>query len=522
MRTQHKLNYGHAINGVEELVETEWKIGRLVEGDDIAVMLRRLCRTSRRVGIFDGRPTRTCHIHVRAFKLAAPARRGRISKSIKPRLPVQQVISTAIHGGALNRRVQRKLTYLLRQGSEAGRGDLGPTGGTPPAELTRITQALAHTSRRRDANLLHEIVFELPAATDVETWVKCAEALGALFAKINCPSLYAIHISHNPHVHFLVAARPCRQTAFGDWIGEPQGRKGAPGFRLFASPDHIKAFRHRVCALVNAYCKPLVRFHPGRRAETDLAGLPEKRLKPSALLPYRIEMGWAFLEAVSRLKSRNVISAARVEPRHARSRAESEASEAAPEILHLGYAPQPSARPQEHRPEGLRSALTRPKSTDGTAAPPVRNPLQRPPSTMPTSPNIDPKPAQGSMPPTGGIERPVASQSIASSKTVLEQLLEEAKCLAFDKARQTEVAFTQSLKVLSSGKICTAINSANEVLEYFSKQDRTQIESEAAAYLARLKAGLAYAPLLLQQRNADEMHRQTLARRARTKDNKER
>lgn len=263
-----------------KIIEDEWRMGRLVTDDDVTALVRKLCKTSRRTGAVGGTPTRSFHLRISSFKVA-PTRRQPITTQGRPR---DRRKSTTIRESSLRRRIGQKLAYVHRTGQYSGAVDLVASGGIEQARLQEAAVALGLSSARSNANVVTEIVMELPAGTPARRCRMVAEVMRTTFGRSNCPASYAIHNHEgNLHLHFLVTARPCREVAPGYWVAEAQGRPGSPGFRLFRNRAHIKEFRERIAGVINSVCEPEIQFHGGCRAETGLAGRPELRVSRNAL-----------------------------------------------------------------------------------------------------------------------------------------------------------------------------------------------------------------------------------------------
>lgn len=308
--TKSRLNYESGLSSIKSRIEEEWRIGRLEDDDDIAAMLKRILGQTRRQGFSTGAPVRTFHLNVKSFKAVA-SRRARSSSS---RMIKDQGKRRGHQGGqypGLRQRIRRKLSYIQRTGSHERHTDLLAVGGSPVQAMLSCGIALAVGAARSNANIFYTLVMELPQDTDTARLKLVGDRLMQYFANRLCPATYAIHDRDQPHLHLIVAARPCREISPGYWVAECQGRMRFPGFRLFNGRAAMREFRGTAADMINEICQPGIRFHPGRRPATGLSGTPERRLGRADLQRQLNELKWFALEHATRLRNSRLIDTAR-------------------------------------------------------------------------------------------------------------------------------------------------------------------------------------------------------------------
>lgn len=365
-----KPNYELSLRGFFFEIEEDWKLGRLDDADDIPALIKGMQSRSRRNGMALGRRSRTFHAHIRSFKImplrkAAPSEKAQGKTKALPRKSDHTLGRE--NSSSLSRRLTQKVCYVSRTSHHSGKDDLVAVGGIPGNELLAAAKALAECSFRSNANLLYEVIYELPLDAPVEGWLRTAEILLEDFAAKGCPGLFAVHNPGNPHVHLLVTARPCRKSSIGNWIGEAQGRPGSAGFRMFNGRQTVFAFRRRVAAVINQTCQPAVLFHPGRRTETGLAGEPEARVGIAALETRRAELDDQYRQALTSM----ITSSPRASsPRHLLPLQTKPATPASGSVKR-------QTEPNPNRPIPQTSHIPLPGRPAKTISPPERKPARR-------------------------------------------------------------------------------------------------------------------------------------------------
>ncbi|QDO96418.1 hypothetical protein FNB15_03595 [Ferrovibrio terrae] len=499
----NRLNYESGLPSIKARVEEEWRIGRLEDDDDIATMLKRILGQTRRQGLSTGGPTRTFHLNVKSFKVVAP-RRGRPNSS----RPGEDQGKIHRHSGGqspkLRRRVLLKLSYIQRTDAYKQHTDLLAVGGSPAHAMLSCAFALAAGSARSNANIFYTLVVELPRGIDTEQCRQVGDALAQHFASRLCPATYAIHDPDRPHLHLIVAARPCREISAGYWVAECQGRMGHPGFRLFNGRAEIREFRNTVADMINEICQPEVKFHPGRRAATGLSGDPERRLIRNELRRQFNGIKWFVLEQATRLRNSRLVDTVQTNDNIAASSKPGNA----PSIRFRAPAAPGGAQPQmtsdrEFPPAVIRGSrpageiqITRSDRSSGPEAPPrihpsrpktPQGPIQqtdsgfKPGVTKPTNqastrgifpPNSHPveprskfkRPPPSGMAPGGSALRPPVSTSD------IETLVAISKRIWRDPAAETEGQHHSRLRAMPRAKLEQAQRCTLRLIELYAPQ----------------------------------------------------
>lgn len=519
--TDAKLNYETRLQNFLTTIEEEWRQGRLEEDDEVAEFLGRMLRRSRRDGFASGEPARSFHLHVRSFKVTAPRRLAARGSAERRPASLAKGKSTA-NRDALRRRISAKLAYVQRTDAHAFRSDLVSLGGVHAEGVQAFTMALAEGSARANANLLYEITMELPQEAGVGPWMQTGDELVRLFTDRGCPATYAIHDPGNPHIHLLVAARPCREISPGYWVAEAQGRIGCPGFRLFDGRAAIYRFRTEAADLVNDICRPVVQFHPGRRAATGLGGAPERRMGFSELRRYHNEMKWLMLERVSRLRNERQLERLRgIVKAEDPARKPALPSHPTPEMIQpdILVSREPGLPPKPVEPVGIRGL----SSELAPGKFPLRRMLpNRPEPLMGNSPSLLSRPEskvprQGRLvePDVSGV-RPVRSAPSErpnnsgrperrsdpgkqSADPYLDGLLAAAEEIWFRPGLESEARYQQRLRTMPPARLANLVQDTTRLLELFVR-DATDRTDEFRRALDELRTSRRLARKILAER----------------------
>lgn len=522
--TDTKLNYETRLQSFLAAIEDEWRLGRLEDTDEVAEFLGRMFRRSRRDGFASGEPARSFHLHVRSFKVTAPRRLTARGAAERRPASLAKERSTA-NRNALRRRVSAKLAYVQRTDAHAFRSDLVSLGGVHAEGVQAFTMALAEGSARANANLLYEITMELPQEAGVGPWMQTGDELVRLFADRGCPATYAIHDRGNPHIHLLVAARPCREISPGYWVAEAQGRIGCPGFRLFNGRAAIYRFRAEAADLVNDICRPVVQFHPGRRAATGLGGAPERRMGFSELRRYHNELKWLMLERVSRLRNERQLEKLRgIVKSEDPARKPALPSHPTPEMIQPdilvprepGLPPKPEERVgargrSSEMPQGklpFRQMLpNRPEPPMGKSPylslrPESKAPRQGRPVEPDVSGVRQVRSAPSERPHNSGRPERRSDPGKQSIDPYLDRLLAAAEEIWFRPELESEANYRQRLRTMPHARLASLARDTARLLELFVR-DATDRTHEFRRALDGLRTGCRLARKILAERQLD-------------------
>jgi hypothetical protein len=501
--TRSRLNYESGLSSIKSRIEEEWRIGRLEDDDDIAAMLKRALGQTRRQGFSTGAPVRTFHLNVKSFKAVA-SRRARSSSS---RMIEDQGKRRARQGGqcsGLRQRIRRKLSYIQRTGGNERHTDLLAVGGSPVQAMLSCGIALAVGAARSNANIFYTLVMELPQDTDTDRLKLVGDRLMQYFANRLCPATYAIHDRDQPHLHLVVAARPCREISPGYWVAECQGRMRFPGFRLFNGRAAMREFRGTAADMINEICQPGIRFHPGRRPATGLNGAPERRLGRADLQRQLNELKWFALEHVTRLRNSRLIDTARTKDNVMGETPgiQRRAPEAA-EGMHRRREPDHAFRPAKighgrpigeipiarpDRPSRAQPSYPISTSSPGTpqkaiqpaapGSPPNRgkptnlhSPRRHPPPSFPTAlrPTVERPPSTGRRPKVP--EKPASRSPIPASE--IETFIAISKVIWRDYATETEEQHRSRLRTMPRAELAKAQRCTKQLIEFYAPQSGT-------------------------------------------------
>lgn len=203
---------------------------------------------SGRIGVSGGRPARTFHCRFRGVTVARPCGRG----------------------GSVD--------YLAREGNYTQHDDLEHLAG----DVTALKEAIAAVDaacRIRQGRTAERVaiatVVEMPADSTADQRRQMAESLVAIRKAQGYWAIAAVHGKGKvqPHIHVLATARPVERGTDGAW----QVNR-TPGNVPLRGKAAVRAARAEMAELVNEICRPAVRFHPGRLADTGIERPARRRV----------------------------------------------------------------------------------------------------------------------------------------------------------------------------------------------------------------------------------------------------
>ena len=201
---------------------------------------------SGRVGVVDGRATRTFHCHFGSVRVADASAGTAIDYAARIDTTAEQTAELEHVAGDVD---------ALRRAAEAVDAAAVVRRG-PTAERVMVKQTV-----------------ELPAEASAAQRREAAEAIIADWQARGHVAIAAVHGNGlvQPHVHVLATARPVDDAGRVD-----RSRT------LWPTKQAVREERARIATIVNEACRPAVEFHPGRLAETGIARQAERRLPARA------------------------------------------------------------------------------------------------------------------------------------------------------------------------------------------------------------------------------------------------